>query len=156
MQSLPLKRSKRTASGIKTIGECAPVAALKERARALNALDQRLRQPLPAALRDQCRLANVRAGRIVFLASSSTWAAKLRLYHTALLTEARVALGPKIEKLTVKVALLPPVPPVPAKSKPLSETTAEHLTAAAKSISDPELKTLYLQLASLADISSSR
>lgn len=136
---------------IQTIGECEPVAALAAHARALDALDRKLRQPLPDALRRQCCLADVRAGRLVFLASSSVWAAKLRFYQTALLAEARVVSGLQIEKFAVKVAPLPPVPPGQTRRKPLSKAAAEHLKAAAQSIADPELRAVYLRLASLAE-----
>jgi hypothetical protein len=139
----------------KTVGECAPVAALTARARALDALDRKLRQPLPDALRRQCCLAELRAGRLVFLASSSVWAAKLRFYQTALLAEARVVSGLQVEKFAVKVAPLPPVPPEQIRRRPLSKAAAEHLRAAANSLSDPELRAVYLRLASLAEDTSS-
>ena len=147
------KRSRGTPA--KTIAECGPVAALAQRARALDALDQKLRQPLPDALRRQCRLADVRAGRLVFLATSSVWATKLRFYQTTLLAQARVASGLKIEKFAVKVAPLPPVPPEQTRRKPLSYAAAEHLKAAARSLADPELRAVYLRLASLAEDSFS-
>jgi hypothetical protein len=150
MQS-PDRSAKKAGLTAKSVGETAPVAALVARARALNALDRQLRQPLPDALRRQCRLATVQAGRIVFLASSSTWATKLRLYQNAIIAQARVTSGLPIEKFTVKVAPLPPAPPEPAKRKPLSKASAEHLRAAARSFADPELRAVYLRLASLAE-----
>ena len=148
----PASKSRPTA---KKVGECGPVAALVSRARALDALDRQLRQPLPDPLRSQCCLASVQAGRIVFLASSSAWAAKLRLLQNAILTQARMISGLPVEKFTVKVAPLPPRPPRQTRRKPLSTTAAEHLSAAARSIADPELKAAYLRLASLAETSSS-
>ena len=135
----------------RAIGESAPVAALLARARALDALDHQLRQPLPDALRRQCRLATVQSGRIVFLASSPTWAAKLRLHQNAILAQARTTSGLPIEKFAVKVAALPPVPREPAKRKPLSKASAEHLRQVARSLSDPDLRAAYLKLASLAE-----
>jgi hypothetical protein len=147
------KSPKRTLA--KTIGECPPVAALAQRARALDALDRKLRQPLPDALRRQCCLADVRAGRLVFLATSSVWATKLRLHQAAIMAEARVVSGLKIEKFAVKVAPLPPVPPEQIRRKPLSNAAAEHLKTAARSLADPELRAVYLRLASLAEDSYS-
>jgi len=135
----------------RAIGESAPVAALLARARALDALDRQLRQPLPDALRRQCRLATVQSGRIVFLASSPAWAAKLRLHQNAILAQARTTSGLPIEKFAVKVAALPPVPREPAKHKPLSKASAEHLRQVARSLADPELRAAYLKLASLAE-----
>ena len=154
MQSATTRPRKRLTA--KIIGECSPVAALTARARALDALDHKLRQPLPDPLRHQCRLADIRAGRLVFLASSSVWAAKLRLYQTALLADARRIAGQPIEKFTVKVAPLLPLSPEQTRRKPLSHAAAEHLKAAARSVADPELRAVYLRLASLAEDSFSK
>jgi hypothetical protein len=140
----------------KTLGEVPAVAALNAHAKALDALDRTLRQILPDPLRRHCCLADLRAGRLVFLARSPVWAAKLRMQQNALLAEARKVAGTPIGKFTVKVAPLPPVPPEQIRRKPLSHTAAEHLKAAAHSVADPELRAAYLRLASLAEISSSR
>jgi len=148
LTALPFKKAGLTAQAI---GESPPVAALLARARALDALDRQLRQPLPDALRRQCRLATVQSGRIVFLASSSTWAAKLRLHQNAILAHARTTSGLPIEKFAVKVAALPPVPRESTKRKPLSKASAEHLRLVARSLNDPELRAAYLKLASLAE-----
>jgi hypothetical protein len=75
---------------------------------------------------------------------------RLRLHQAALLAETRVALGDVVERFAVKVAPLPSVPAESAKPKPLSAAAAAHLRTAAKSLSDPELKALYLHLASFA------
>ena len=152
----PTVRPSRTRTTAKPVGECGPVAALTARARALDALDHKLRQPLPDSLRHQCQLADIRAGRLVFLASSSVWAAKLRLYQTALLADARRIAGQPIEKFTVKVAPLLPLSPEQTRRKPLSHAAAEHLKAAARSVADPELRAVYLRLASLAEDSYSK
>src|SRR6476660_4153204 len=97
----PTDRPSKRSSTAKSVGESPPVAALIARARALDALDHQLRQPLPEALRRQCRLATVQSGRIVFLATSSTWAAKLRLHQNALIAHARLTSGLPIEKFAV-------------------------------------------------------
>ena len=131
--------------------ECITLDALADRARALDALDERLRRLLPAATARETRLADVRNGRIVFLASSPAWASRLRLHQAALLTEARTALGGEVERFAVKVAPLPTVPPDPTKPKPLSAASARHLRATATVHSDPELQALNLLLASIAD-----
>lgn len=135
----------------KTVGECPAVAALAAHAKALDALDRTLRQLLPDPLRRHCCLADLRAGRLVFLASSPVWAAKLRFHQTALLAEARKVAGIPIGNFAVKVAPLPPVPPEQTRRKPLSDAAAEHLKTAAHSVADPELRAAYLRLASLAE-----
>jgi hypothetical protein len=137
-------------AGPKPAAECIALDAIADRARALDALDERLRHLLPAAVARETRLADVRNGRIVFLASSPIWASRIRLYQAALLAEARTALGGAIERFAVKVAPLPTVPPNPTKPIPLSIATARHLRAKATALSDPELRALYLHLASIA------
>lgn len=151
----PTSRPSKSRNTAKSVGECGPVAALTARARALDALDRQLRQSLPEPLRGHCCLASVQSGRVVFLANSSAWAAKLRPYQNALVAQARVISGLPVEKFAVKVAPLPPRPPRQQRRKPLSTTAAEHLKTAARSIADPELRAVYLRLASLADNSSS-
>jgi len=155
MPSLSRESSDYSSNRPKALAECSAFAALLKRTQQLQTLDQVLRQPLPVSLREQCCLADIKGKRIVFLASSSMWAAKLRLYQTSILASAHGILGHRFEKFAVKVSALPRVSPHQVKSKALSETTAQHLVAAAKYITDPELQTLYLKLASLAENSSS-
>lgn len=148
---MPSRRSSDTrASSPKPAAECVTLGALADRARALDALDRKLRRLLPEALARETRLADVRDGRVVFLASSPTWASRLRLHQAALLAEARTALGGVVGRFAVKVAPFAPVPPEPTGHKPLSAATADHLRKAAKSLPDPELRALYLHLASFA------
>lgn len=141
--------------GPKSVTEFGPVAALAKRAGELEALDRALRQTLPSPLREQVRFANLRDGRLVFLAPSPAWASRLRLSQAQILSAAH-ALGVHANVVTVKVAPLPPTQTEPDRTKPLSAAAANHLKAAAASTSDPELRELFLELASVADISASR
>jgi hypothetical protein len=141
---------KRTGHGPQSITDVGPVAALAKKASRLEALDRALRQTLSSPLREQVRFANFRDDRLVFLASSPAWAARLRLQQTQILATAR-AIGANAGSVTVKVAPLPPPDPQPEQSKPLSATAALHLKTAAKSIKDPELRALFLELASVAE-----
>ena len=50
----------------------------------------------------------------------------------------------------VKVAPARPVPPEPRPPKPLSTAAAAHLGESAAFLADPELRDLFLRLASLA------
>jgi hypothetical protein len=148
---MPSRRSTDTRStGPRPAAECVALGTLADHARALDVLDRRLRRLLPEALARESRLADVRNGRVVFLASSQTWASRIRLHQAALLEEARIALGDVVERFAVKVAPLPSVPAEESGHKPLSAATAKHLRATAKSLSDPELRALYLHLASFA------
>ncbi|WP_266159041.1 DUF721 domain-containing protein [Dyella silvatica] len=145
---------RRTGTGMKSITECGPVAALAKKASELEALDRALRQTLPSPLREQVRFANLRNGRLVFLASSPAWASRLRLMQTQILATAH-AIGVHASFVTVKVAPPPPAHTEPDRSKPLSITAARHLKAAAASITDPELQKLFLELAAAAGASGS-
>jgi hypothetical protein len=146
--------SRRIGNGPKSLVECGSFATLARKAGALEALDRALRQTLPSPLREQVRFADLRNDRLVFLASSPAWASRLRLMQTQILATAR-AIGTCASSVTVKVAPQPPVVTEPDRSKPLSLAAASHLRAAAASISDPELRVLFLELASLAETADS-
>jgi len=141
--------------GPKSVTEFGPIAALAKRAGELEALDRALRQTLPSPLREQVRFANLRDGRLVFLAPTPAWASRLRLSQAQILSTAH-ALGVHANAVTVKVAPLPPAQTEPDRTKPLSAAAANHLKAAAATTSDLELRELFLALASVADISASR
>ena len=146
--------SRRTGNGPKSLADCGSFATLARKAGALEALDRALRQTLPSPLREQVRFADLRHDRLVFLASSPAWASRLRLMQTQILATAR-AIGTCASSVTVKVAPQPPATIEPDRSKPLSPTAATHLRAAAASLTDPELRVLFLELASLAETTDS-
>lgn len=123
---------------------------LTQRAQWLGALDQVLRQSLPSALRDQCQLANVRDGRLVFLVRSPAVGPKLRMLSANLLSTAQ-QLGLTVDQLTVKVATMEPVPQDSTSRTPLSPAARENLRATALTVNDPELRDQLLRLASMAD-----
>ncbi|WP_130617597.1 DUF721 domain-containing protein [Dyella amyloliquefaciens] len=147
--------SRRKGSGLTPVTAFGPIASLARKARELDALDRALRQTLPSPLREQVRFANLQDGRLVFLAPSPALAARLRLLQTQILSTAR-AVGTYASSVTVKVAPPPPADIVPDRSKPLSKAAASHLRAAAASTTDPELRELFLELASVAEVSDSR
>jgi hypothetical protein len=126
------------------------LTGLIEHARLLEALDLALRGALPAELAGLVRLANLRGSRLVFLASSSAVATRVRFMQDALTAAASRFTGTAIDQLTVKVASMPVVPRDPAPRKPLSTAAAEHLRRAASVLDDPELRDLLQRLASLA------
>ncbi len=150
MQRATPATTRRLGNGPKSIVDCGSFATLARKTGMLEALDRALRQTLPSPLREQVRFANLRNDRLVFLASSPAWASRLRLMQTQILATAS-AIGTHANSVTVKVAPQPPVETPPNRSKPLSPTAAAHLRVAAASLSDPELRGLYLELASLAE-----
>ncbi|KRE88782.1 hypothetical protein ASG87_09445 [Frateuria sp. Soil773] len=155
MQRAVPPASRRPERGPKSLAECGSFASLAKKARELDALDRALRQTLPSPLREQVRFAHLRNDRLVFLASSPAWASRLRLMQTQILATAR-AIGTSASSVTVKVAPQPPAATLPDRSKPLSPAAAVHLKAAATSITDPELRALFLELASIAETAVSR
>jgi hypothetical protein len=150
MQRAVPPASRRSGRGPKSLAECGSFATLARKAGELDALDRALRQTLPTPLREQVRFAHLRNGRLVFLATSPAWASRLRLMQTQILATAR-AIGTCASSVTVKVAPPLPAATLPDRSKPLSPAAAIHLRAAAASITDPELRVLFLELASIAE-----
>lgn len=131
--------------------DCEPrLRSLADRVAFLDAFDRLLRQSLPPELVNRCRLANVRAGRLVFLVDSAALSTRLRLHTRPLLEAARKA-GLDATALTVKVATMQPVPPDATPRTPLSAAAGRTLRATADSIADPELRAQLLRLASLAE-----
>ncbi len=149
MQRRPGKPRSRT-EGLRPPLDSPALAGLLDRARNLDALDKALRDTLPAALADRCRLANTPEARIVFLVSSPSVAARLRMLQPQLLDTANRVTGRRFDSLTVKVAPTRSVPPDPQPRKPLSQTAAAHLGERAAFLADPELRDLFLRMASLA------
>jgi hypothetical protein len=133
---------------LKAAGE-AKLGHLIERAQWLEALDQRLRRYLPAALQTHCHLGNVDAGKLVFVVDAPVWNAKLR-QHAGILLDAAIAAGLQAHTLTIRVVAPPPASPGRAAPKPLSQATRDALRATAQSVADPELRAQLLKLASLA------
>jgi hypothetical protein len=142
--------SKSTFTPLLAANKGSSLDGLIDRARALGALDLRLRQSLPEPLASQCRLANVREGRLVFLVNSPVWKAKLRLYADSLMAAAAEA-GIRAVELTVKVAPMLTVPPEQASHTPVTPAAAAAFRDAALQATDPELRQQLLALASLAE-----
>src|ERR1700754_2544996 len=113
----PYQPPRNATRGLKSITEFGPVASLAQKARELDQLDRKLRATLPSPLCDQVRFADLRDGRLVFLAPSSAWASRVRLYQTQILEAAR-ALGASAHSVAVKVAPLPPVEVIPDAHHP--------------------------------------
>ncbi|HET6633300.1 MAG TPA: DUF721 domain-containing protein [Rhodanobacteraceae bacterium] len=130
-------------------GDCLADTGLLAHGHKLLALNRQLRRQLPPWF-ERSMLADVRAGRAVFMAPSPAAASRLRLEQRRL-RDVLLALGEAADSILVKVRMPPRVPPAPDDRKPLSRAAAEQLRAAAASMSDPELRAQFLALASLAD-----
>lgn len=146
----PMPRHAPRRTGPLSIHDCGAFASLARRAASLDALDRALRATLAAPLREQVRLANLRSGRLLFLASTPAWATRLRLQQNALLAAAR-DLGAEARSLLVRVSPLPQPIVEPERRRHLSPTAAAHLRASAAASTDPEWRELYDRLAAAAD-----
>jgi hypothetical protein len=124
------------------------LSRLIERARWLDRLDGVLRQNLPVALAEHCRLANVDRDKLVFQVSNPVWKSKLRLHGETLLGAA-AALGLEVRTLVVKVIAETPMSPGRTDGKPLSQAVRDALRTTAQSVEDPGLRAQLLKLASL-------
>ena len=135
--------------GPQALGACGSFATLSGKAAALDALDRALRQTLPMPLREQVRFANLRGGRLLFLAATPAWATRLRLLQAQILATAR-SLDIRAEAIGIKVSPLPRIELEPERTRTLSPAAAGHLRAAAAAASDPEWRDLFGRLAALA------
>ncbi len=132
------------------ITDCAGLSKLFSQARELETLDRHFREPLPHQLSEQVRLASIHGPRIVFVASTSAWASRLRMQQRRILETARF-LGIAVHSLRVKVVPWPASMPAAAQHKPLSGAAAAHLRTAAAMADDPDMCSRLLALAALAD-----
>ena len=125
-------------------------ASLLNRARALVALETRVRELLPAPLNEHCRLLAVRDDTLVLAADSPVWASRLR-FHGPLLVKQLSRLR-TVKLRTVRVRVRPPesIAATPDHRRAANRCGAAGTAAiqqAAQTISDPELKTALLRLA---------
>ena len=108
----------------------------------LDALDRQLRPLLPPGLAAHVRLANVVDGRLVFLADSPVWHARLRLASDELLDAAR-SVGLDVREVAIRATSQPirpaPQPPPQAASRPAGPGPAaqEAFRAALETLADP-------------------
>ena len=142
----------RKAPGPRPLTESTVIAALAKRAHQLDLLDARLRQSLPAPLNEQLRLAGIRGRSAVLLTPNPAWATRARAAQSSILA-ALHAVGVDADSIIVKVKLAPALHAQvqTVVATPLSPTAATHLRAAAKTVPDPELRALFLDLASVAE-----
>ncbi|MEO8746757.1 MAG: DciA family protein [Rhodanobacter sp.] len=149
MRQSPPGSPDRTRRGALAVADCGSFAELAKRVSALEALDRALRQTLPLPLRDQVRFADLREQRLVFLATSPAWASRLRLAQAQILASAR-AIGVCASAVKVKVVTPDIARPQQESLRSLSPAAAAHLRATAGSFKDPELRSMFLALASRA------
>lgn len=148
---LPEDHSHRKTPGPRPLAQCAPILALSARARALEELDRRFREAMPPPLNERLRFAGQRGNRAILLAPSAAWATRTRTAAPRVLSILRT-LGVNADSVLVKVVTETPARGATTTSlPPLSAGSASHLRHAAKAISDPELRALFLELASFAE-----
>ena len=93
------------------LGDASPegLTRLVRQARDMSGLAARLRAVLPGELRPYLVAANLRSdGELVLVASSSSWAARLRFEAETVLEAARAA-GAEATRVSVRVARQPPL-----------------------------------------------
>jgi hypothetical protein len=137
----PLKINKLLGTGV--------LAGLLARSRNLRKMDILLAQLLPAPLNSHCRILNIRNTILVLAADSPVWAARLRFQAPQLVKQLAQHLSEK--RCTIHVRVRPPetdmvVPPQKPVIRPGTQGRAA-LQQAARSVSDPELKSALLRLA---------
>ncbi len=125
-------------------------SCLLSKARSLMDLDIIVHELLPAPLNDHCRVLTIRDKNLVLAADSPVWAARLR-FHTHQLLQ-QLSRHRAVKLSTVRIRVRPPDrQAVPDRRQPPRRMVASSSTAlkqTAQGISDPELKTALLRLAS--------
>lgn len=152
MKANPTRQSRSGCEQPVPVADCLHTLPPGRRALELAQLNQRLQLELPPELSDRIVLASVRAGRALFLARSSAWAARTRLQQGRL-HQILQALGQQVDSIDVKVVQPERTPRTQPDRKPLTAATAEHLRSVAASTSDPQLRARFLELAALAETS---
>ena len=125
-------------------------SCLLAKARSLMDLDSVVHKLLPAPLNDHCRVLTIRDKQLVLAADSPVWAARLR-FHTHQLLQ-QLSRHHAVKLSTVRVRVRPPdrqaVPEKLQSPRGLVASSSTALKQTAQAISDPELKTALLRLAS--------
>jgi hypothetical protein len=123
---------------------------LVKRARALQALDDRLGECLPPLLKSQCTVAALRDDVLVINARSPAWATRLHYLAPSILEflHGRGEGLPSFRAIQIRVSL-PKEVILTAKPLPrpqLSIQTAKHLKHMAQRIPDPDLQSILVRL----------
>jgi hypothetical protein len=123
---------------------------LLAQARLLGNLDGQLQALLTPPLQQHCRVLALRDSVLVLGADSPVWAARLRFHAPQLIRQ--FSLPQSVRLRTIRVRVRPPESRVAASpNKPMrlpGHRGAAAIQRAAETISDPELKTSLLRLAS--------
>ena len=123
---------------------------LLSKARSLMDLDIIVHKLLPAPLNDHCRVLTIRDKNLVLAADSPVWAARLR-FHTHQLVQ-QLCRHQTVKLSAVRIRVRPPDrQPIPDRHQTprrLVASSSIALKQTAQGISDPELKTALLRLAS--------
>ena len=125
------------------------VPRLMGHARALQRLENAVRECLPQALRTHCRVANLREATLVLQADSPVWGARLRYSAPALVRELTGSRGlPRVRRIEILVR-----PPgsnqAERKTQPriLGAQAKQLLQEVAASTEDPDLRRAWARLA---------
>lgn len=106
----------------------------------LEALDRQLRPLLPPGLAAHVRLANIVEGRLVFLADSPVWHARLRLAADELLGAAR-SVGLEVHEVAIRTTSQPMIRPTaqqpPQAVRRPGPAAQEAFRAALDTLADP-------------------
>lgn len=120
---------------------------IPHKVRALAVLENRVLSLLPPEFAPHCRVAGLTGGRLLLVADTPAWAARLRFQGTHLVQHlGRVG---TVTVRTVQVRIIPPVDetkPAPRRTR-LSAENARLLEQTAKGIQDPRLAQALTRLA---------
>ena len=113
-------------------------------------MSQRIVPLLPTPLREHVGFAGLRNDRLLLLVESPAWATRARMDQTRILAAVH-SLGLAASSVTARIAPLPAPAGDSVTARLLSPRTAQAIRDAASAIADPDLRTLFLELAALAE-----
>ncbi|MGB1581493.1 MAG: DciA family protein [Nevskiales bacterium] len=119
---------------------------LLNKASQLTRLQSRLRDWLPAPLREHVQLANLRDGRLILTADSNAWASKCRYLSPDLLQRLQAA-GWPCQRIEVKVAPVYAPPRITKIKRSISDASRRLLLQTAAHIDEPGIANPLQKLA---------
>lgn len=134
-------------------GEKSNIQSLIDKVQKIATLDEIVKSELSSPLREHCRIANLRQGKLIIQADSPVWGSKLRFELTTLLSNLRKQ--PRFASLAGIDFFVAPFPTISTKEsepshKKTSNISSKHrqlLRETADKVSDPKLKAVLKAIA---------
>ena len=122
-------------------------SALVQQAQRWTRYNKLLQSVLDDSIRKHCQLGSVNKNRIVLLAESPAWAARIRLHSTTMRKQLRARTGNQDLLIVVKVRpIVPAEPDTTLNPATLSQSAIQTIRRSANTISDETLRKALLRI----------